>query len=256
MTVSDVIRYSPLLMMALMLYSQTARAHYNGDGYLAVSLAAESSEVTEDSIMRAFREYTGNRRLTFLEMYLTQEGYYSPMDQTEAFISRSYNGWSKYFTQQRDRTWREAQILWIAGSGALDYTDGRGGVSRKIIGDTDPTRFTVERRDCQILYVGFRPVPQHIRFVRSDSNMAHVFVRVNGPVDTAFGQALFRHLERILPFLEMVVNIRSDPWFFSDPLYPVFDPILTPDQPPSLAEYTKSPMILCSSHSCTMFASN
>ncbi len=182
--------------------------------------------------------------LPFIHFELISREEFPPFEYM--FVSHGGYHWWRMSTE-RVHALPRARLLVIQKNAVLEFSDGRGGATRVAITGTDPLTFaTAAGVDVRLLQFAFSPVSASGKAGKE----LHVFASTTQPLTKDLGHEVYQRVARMLPFMEVTLQIRNDPWFIGEPGYPLAYPYGPTGQPPSREDYQKSSTLTCGAFAC------
>jgi hypothetical protein len=146
-----------------------------------------------------------------------------------------FKHWRDQYDWMVNYTHRAAVATLIDGDAVLQYRDGRGKETRKVLKGSDPLLFRQDGIRFEIIGVQ-REGRESLRPVLS------FLIKTDAPVEeqTALRLTEEYHARLQVPFLNLV--FRTDCWFADERFYPIFTGC---GVPPSKEQYRRSPIMRC-----------
>lgn len=162
--------------------------------------------------------------------------------------------WRDAYNLRVEDKWLAADFIGLRGSGLLSIRNANGQVRRIVIGTRDKSGLLSADVPERILQVRVTSVPA------TDRKDVTFWIQTNQELGQSTGRRLLSILGD-LPFDEVWVKVRNDPWFISDAAFPVFDIFQPGLTPPTHDEYWRSKTMVCSNRTlnsptgaCTVYS--
>lgn len=157
----------------------------------------------------------------------------------------TYDDWrTQYEAAMRRAPLRMMQLISIGTDVVLRSATGTG-VSRAVLGGSDPTMFEAGGRHYEILEIFFNRLPRSIRPDGRNPVIVSAYIKSDFFPTVEQGKEVSRILQKRLHHPTVVVNIRADTWFIEDPGFPLWFPFANDRTPPSFSEYKARGQMLC-----------
>jgi len=147
------------------------------------------------------------------------------------------------------------RLVSINGSSVLLFLGRDRSVDRQVLAGTNPLDIVLRTgKELHLL-----DCVRSARLARSKELRATVFAWTPQPLTESLGQQALTELRREIPYEDMTLHVRNDPWFIDEPPFPAFWPFDPEFPSPSKAQWTASPTLVCGKpsssdrYNCRMF---
>jgi len=198
-------------------------------------------EFTESRIAALSRDILKRQQAVFISVwFFTSEA--DAADYRSGKISDhiSYDVWRRSYERLKDMR-PMARLVSIGDSSVLLLRGADGAVTRAVLSGRNPLEMTISGgREVHIL-----DLVLSLRNSRSKEYRVNVFAWTAQPLEESLGREVIADLKPKIPFEDMILAVRNDPWFLDDPFFPVFSPFDPEFLPPLKAQYVVSPTLTC-----------
>lgn len=207
------------------------------------AIAVSSSSFTDAYIERLARaELAARPRVNFTQLYVYGDKGGAPLPKPSHV---TYDHWRGLYGSLAQSSNEIAEMVSIGGNAVLRIHDGVGTIHTRVLAGKDPLQIDTERDRFEVLYFAFSTPGLHI-LQRVD-----VYIRTDSRLTAESGIELLRRMQPLFPDFEVSIFVRNDPWFIYEPTYPVLNPFLKNERPPTIEEYGNGQTLKCgqTSHS-------
>jgi len=150
-----------------------------------------------------------------------------------------YRMWRTAYDTMSGRSWEVARFLAVKGSGILSISYADGKLEFVSLGAPDATGLLSADGESRILHV----TATSDRTAARNSH-ATIYIRSQRDLSSQGGLDLLARIGD-LPFHELYLGVRRDPWFISSLAFPAFYPFDVSAKPPSHEEYRLTQTMTC-----------
>jgi len=209
------------------------------------NLVKPTSEFHQDQLETLFREILSKAAANTSVIHV------EVMDDPESYVltamwrdELNYEVWRNMFSDYEKRIPPMAEILAIGKNAAMRIRDEQGNVSTKVLQGSDPYVFHACGEDLSLIHLGMHEPLRPPNYEKSYVSL-HFFFVVTVQPDEKLTRCVVKEVRRLSNISDVNVNIRTDPWFIDESLFPVISPFLSEIRPPSKDEYESAPQWHC-----------
>jgi hypothetical protein len=152
----------------------------------------------------------------------------------------SYDTWRRSYDHLKDLR-PVARMISISDSSILLFRGADGAVTRRVLSGKNPLDVTVDGGK-EVHLLDLAPT---LRNYQSSEYRINVFAWTPEALTEDLGLRVIADLKPKLPFPEISLFVRNDPWFIDDTVFPAFPPFVPEFAPPAKAQYIVSPTLVC-----------
>ena len=152
----------------------------------------------------------------------------------------NYEMWRSSYDRLKDLS-PVARLISIGDFSVLLFKAGDGTVTRTVLSGANPLDITIAGgKEAHILDLVFS-----LRNFQSKEYRINVFAWTPEPLAADLGVQVIADLKPKLPFPDINLFLRNDPWFIDETFFPAA-PLFNPEfAPPAKAQYAVSPTLAC-----------
>jgi hypothetical protein len=209
---------------------------------LGGSVLLSPVEFTEASLLRRCRPLQTNNNVSFVDFW-----FFSSRDEESNFLLGKpgnycpYETWRTNYERAVSAHIRIAEFVRIGGSSILLIRHPDATVTRRVLSGEDPLLLSVNGTRLNLLHFTTTPLQ-----AGSSQSRILVYAQTAAAMKPDLGAAALEALVGKLPFSEVILQIRGDPWFINDAPFPVLPPFWPEFPPPTKEQYRQSPQMFCS----------
>jgi hypothetical protein len=219
------------------------------------TLIIPSEQFSLTELTRLSLEIIKNRPSNFRDIwFFTSRSEADEFQSAKMSVEVPYTVWRLSYERIHEPSLRVAEMVSIRDSAILLLRDRDRRVTRKVLAGVDPLSLEISGSVVHISHFSISPLQAGAREFRITA-----YAWCTGPLDRARALAVLEQLGKKLPFRDVLLHMRQDPWFISDVGFPVLPPFDPEFSAPPKEEYAASSMLVCDrglgrEGRCTLFS--